>query len=37
MALENEMVMPVTSMGNNGFGGFGGDLGWLIIILLSAR
>lgn len=34
MALENEMVMPVTSMGNNGFGGFGGDLGWLIIILL---
>lgn len=35
MALENEgMVMPVTTMGNNGFGGFGGDLGWLIIILL---
>lgn len=34
MALENEMVMPVTSMGNNGFGGFGGDMGWLIIILL---
>lgn len=34
MALENEMVMPVTSMGNNGFGGFGGDMAWLIIILL---
>lgn len=34
MALENEMVMPVTSMGNGGFGGFGGDMGWLIIILL---
>ena len=35
MALENDgMVMPVTTMGNNGFGGFGGDLGWLIIILL---
>jgi len=38
MALEeNNMVMPVTSMGGNGgFGGFGGDLGWLIIILLFA-
>lgn len=34
MALENDVVMPVTTMGNNGFGGFGGDLGWLIIILL---
>jgi len=37
MALEeNNMVMPVTSMGGNGggFGGFGGDIGWLIIILL---
>jgi len=35
MALENnEMVMPVSPMGGNGGFGFGGDLGWLIIILL---
>ena len=40
MALTDDgnMVMPVTPMnngfGNNGFGGFGGDLGWIIIFLL---
>lgn len=37
---ENGMVMPVTPMyggGNNGFGGsFGGDWGWIILLLLFA-
>lgn len=39
---ENGMVMPVTPMynggfGNNGFGGgFGGDWGWIILLLLIA-
>lgn len=41
MALTDEnMVMPVTPMyggGNNsGFGGFGGDWGWIILLLLFA-
>ena len=40
MALTDDgnMVLPVqpmnTGYGNNGFGGFGGDLGWIIIFLL---
>ena len=36
---ENSMVMPVTPMygGNNGgFGGFGSDWGWVILLLLCA-
>lgn len=36
---ENAMVMPVAPMyGNNngGFGGFGGDWGWIILLLLIA-
>lgn len=39
MALENEngMVMPVSPMyGNSGFGGFGGDASWLIVLFLFA-
>jgi hypothetical protein len=35
----NGMVMPVTPMyggGNDGFGGFGGDWGWIILLLLFA-
>lgn len=39
MALENEngMVMPVSPMyNNNGFGGFGGDASWLIVLFLFA-
>ena len=36
---NNGMVMPVTPMcggSNNGFGGFGGDWGWIILLLLLA-
>lgn len=36
---ENSMVMPVTPMyggGNGGFGNFGGDWGWIILLLLFA-
>ena len=36
---DNSMVMPVTPMyggGNSGFGGFGGDWGWIILLLLFA-
>lgn len=38
MALTDEnMVMPVTPMNNGGFGGgFGGDWGWIILLLLIA-
>lgn len=38
MALTDEnMVMPVSPMGNGGFGGgFGGDWGWIILLLLIA-
>lgn len=38
MALENEngMVMPVSPMYNSGFGGFGGDASWLIVLFLFA-
>ena len=39
MALTDEnMVMPVSPMYNNGggFGGFGGDWGWIILLLLIA-
>lgn len=31
---ENSMVMPVSPMGNGGFGNFGGDGWWIIILLL---
>lgn len=32
---DSGMVLPVTTMnGNAGFGSFGGDIGWLILILL---
>lgn len=37
MALEENgtpMVMPVTPSGNGGFGGMGGDWGWIILLLL---
>lgn len=36
---ESNMVMPVTPMyggGNGGFGNFGGDWGWIILLLLCA-
>lgn len=34
---ESNTVMPVTPMGNGGFGGgFGGDWGWIILLLLFA-
>lgn len=36
---ENGMVMPVSPMyggGNGGFGNFGGDWGWIILLLLIA-
>ena len=35
---DNSMVMPVTPMygGNNGMGNFGGDWGWIILLLLIA-
>lgn len=36
---ENGMVMPVSPMyggGNGGFGGFGNDWGWIILLLLFA-
>ena len=35
---ENNMVMPVAPMGggNGGFGNFGGDWGWIILLLLFA-
>lgn len=34
---ENGMVMPVSPMGGgNGFGNFGGDWGWIILLLLIA-
>lgn len=41
MAITDEgtgMVMPVSPMygGNNGFGGFGNDWGWIILLLLFA-
>lgn len=33
----NDMVMPVSPMNNNGgFGNFGGDWGWIILLLLFA-
>ena len=36
---ENNMVMPVTPMygGGNGFGGFGGDGWWIILLLLACN
>ncbi len=34
MALDENTVMPVTPMGNGGFGGFGGGDGWWILLLL---
>lgn len=37
MALTDEnMVMPVSPIGNSGFGGMGGDWGWIILLLLFA-
>lgn len=38
MALtDDNLVMPVSPMGGNGFGGgFGGDWGWIILLLLFA-
>ena len=32
----NDLVMPVSPMGvnNGGFGGFGGDWGWIVLLLL---
>ena len=40
MAISNDsdLVMPVAPMGNNcnGFGGFGGDWGWIVLLLLLA-
>lgn len=36
MALTDEMVMPVTPMGGYGNNGFGGDWGWIILLLLFA-
>ena len=38
MALtDDNLVMPVSPMGNGGFGGgFGGDWGWIILLLLFA-
>lgn len=37
MITDENMVMPVSPMGNNGgFGGFGNDFGWLILLLLFA-
>ena len=34
MAISDDVVMPVAPMNNSGFGGFGGDWAWIIILFL---
>ena len=36
MVGNENMVMPVAPVANNGFGGMGGDWGWIILLLLFA-